>query len=198
MKRSRKFILLIIIPFLLIGCDLVRLDLSKVKKLDNLTPTIFLPISSGDYLISDYTSIPETGNTPISIPQLTLNPIVYDLTGLDYNIDAVDSFFVVLKTTNACPMQLQYSLTFNGVKLNSTVLSGGTLDALGHVTSPSERTTEFLLNNDEFRKFNQATSLTLSVILSQPKTGTVIANDLKSGKISVRISFRASLNILKL
>jgi hypothetical protein len=198
MNRSRQYILLIIIPFLLIGCDLVRLDLSKFKKLDNLTPTIVLPISSGDYLISDYISIPETGNTLISTPQLTLNPIVYDLTGLDYNIDAVDSFFVVLKTTNACPMQLQYSLTFNGITLNSTVLSGGTLDALGHVTTPSERTTEFLLTNDEYRKFNQATSLTLSVILSQPKTGPVIANDLKSGKISVRISFRASLNILKL
>lgn len=198
MNRSRQYILLIIIPFLLIGCDLVRLDLSKFKKLDSLTPVIVLPISSGDYLISDYISIPETGNTLISTPQLTLNPIIYDLTGLDYNIDAVDSFFVVLKTTNACPMQLQYSLTFNGITLNSTVLSGGTLDALGHVTTPSERTTEFLLTNDEYRKFNQATSLTLSVILSQPKTGPVIANDLKSGKISVRISFRASLNILKL
>ena len=198
MKRSRQIILLIIIPFLLIGCDLQRLDLSKFSKLDNLTPSIFLPISSGDYLISDYASIPETGNTLISAPKVTLNPIVYPLTGLDYNIEAVDTFYVVIKTTNACPMQLQYSLTFNGVTLNSSVLSGGTLDALGHVTSPSERTTEFMLNNADFRKFNQATSLTFSVILSQPVTGPVTANNLKSGKISVRIFFRASLNLLKL
>ena len=198
MKRSRQYILLIIIPFILIGCDLPRLDLSKFKKFDSLTPVIVLPIASGDYLVSDYASIPETGNAQVNTPQVTLTPIVYALTGLDYNIDAVDSFFVVIKTTNACPMQLQYSLTFDNVKLNSAVLSGGTLDAVGHVTSPTERTTQFILNNADFRKFNQATSLTLSVILSQPKTGPVVANDLKSGKISVRISFRASLNLLKL
>lgn len=198
MKRSHQFLLLFFIPLIITGCDLQRLDLSKFKKLDSLTPMIFLPVSSGDYLVGDYAVIPETGNVVVSTPQLTLTPIVYDLTGLDYNIEAIDTFYVVIKTTNACPMQLQYSLTFNGVRLNSSVLPGGTLDALGHVTSPSEKTTQFLLNNAEFRKFNQASSLTLSVILSQPKTGPVIANDLKSGKLSVRISYRASLNLLKL
>lgn len=198
MHRFYKLIFLISVPILLIGCDLQRLDLSKFKKLDNLAPTIFLPISSGDYMVSDYTSIPETGNAIVSTPQVVLTPIVYDLTGLDYNIEAVDTFYVVIKTINACPMQLQYSLSFNGVKLNSPVLSGGTLDALGHVTASSEKTTQFLLNNADFRKFNQATSLTLSLQLLQPKNGQVIANDLKSGKISVKISYRASLNLLKL
>ena len=198
MKRSCRIILLIIIPFLIIGCDILRLDTSKFKKLDDLTPTVYLPISSGDYLVSDYTSFPETGNVQISTPQIAFNPIVYDLTGLEYNIDAVDTFYVVIKTTNACPMQLQYSLNFNGVKLNSAVLSGGTLDVAGHVTAPSEKTTQFLLPNADFRKFNQATSMTLSIILYQPQTGRVIANDLKSGKIAVKISFRASINLLKL
>ena len=198
MKKSGLLYLLTLVSVIFSSCDLQHLDLSKFTKLDHLSPSIYLPISSGDYLIKDYVSIPETGNQAVSSPQIKLTPIVYDLSSLIYNIDAVDSFFVQVRTINNCPMQLQYSLSFDTVKLNSGLLPGGTLDVAGHVTASSEKTVEFSLSNADFRKFNQAASMTLTVTLSQPAVGPVIANDLKTGKITVYIAYRASLNILKL
>jgi hypothetical protein len=186
------------ISLIISGCDLQHLDLALFTKVDHLTPKVYLPIASGDYLIKDFVSIPESGNIPVTTPAIKFRPIIYDLSGLEYSAEAVDSVFLVVKTINSCPMQLRYSITFEGVTLDSNELAGAALDASGHVKTPAEYTSEFFLSLSDFRKLSQAANLTLSVTLTQPKIGPVIANELINGKIWVKIAYRASLNLLKL
>ncbi len=198
MKQTFRYIFLVITSLIFNGCAPEYFDVSKFNAPDDLTPMIWLPVSTGDYLVKDYINIPETGSTPVNNPQIELAPITYDLTGLEFKTAAVDTLFIVVKTINASPMQLQYSLNFNDVLLKSPVLPGGKLDAAGHVTAPSEKSTTFLLSNAEFKRLGQASGYTLLITLLQPEAGPVIANDLKNGKITVKIAWKAPLNLLKL
>lgn len=198
MKHNIRYIFLIMTILTFNGCAPEYFDISKFNSPDDLTPMIYLPVATGDYLIKDYINIPETGNTPVNNAQIELAAIKYDLTGLEFKTTAVDTLFIVVKTINACPMQFQYSLYFNGVLLKSPVLPGGTLDATGHVTAPAENTTTFPLSNTEFKKLSQASGYSLLITLSQPNAGLVIANDLKNGKISLKIAWKAPLKLLNL
>ncbi|HEY5510488.1 MAG TPA: hypothetical protein VIK10_05595 [Prolixibacteraceae bacterium] len=198
MKQKIKLFFLIVITFIINSCEPEYFDISRFKSPDNLAPIVYLPVSSGDYIVKDYVNIPESGNALVLTAQIKLDSIQYDLTGLAFQTAAVDSVFLIVKTINANPMQIQYAISFNGVVINSPVLPGGTLDLAGHVTAPSEKTTTFVLSNPEFKKLGEASGYTLLFTLSQPKVGPVIANDLKTGKISMMIACRASLKLLKL
>jgi len=198
MKQKIKLFFLIVITFIINSCEPEYFDISRFKSPDNLAPIVYLPVSSGDYLVKDYVNIPEADNAPVLTAEIKLDLIQYDLTGLAFHTAAVDSISLIVKTINDDPMQIQYTISFNGVVLDSPVLPGGTLDLAGHVTTPSQKTTTFVLSNPEFNKLCEASGYTLLFTLTQPKVGPVIANDLKTGKISVMIACRASLKLLKL
>lgn len=205
MKQPKKLILFIFIVFLISSCEQEYFDLTLYTAADNLTPTVYLPISSGDYQIKDYTSIPENGNSPVNTPQIKLDSIKYDLTGLEFNTAAIDTLFMVVRSSNTSPMQYQYSLIFevldaesSKVELKSNILPGGMLDGAGHVTAASKDSTTFILNNPAYQIVSKAKRYTLLITLIQPNTGVVIANELKNGKIGIKIAYRAPVDILKL
>ena len=204
MKQLKRLILFILGSILISGCEPEYFDLSIFATQDDLAPMVYLPVSSGDYTVNDFTNLPETGNTPVLTQQIKLDSIRYELSGSDFSSAAIDTLFMVIKCANATPMQLQYTLLFEvldaearKVELVSPLIPGGTLDATGHVTAAARDSTTFVLNNPNYKIVSAAKRYTLLLTLTQPKTGTVIASALKTGKVSVKVAYRAPLNVLK-
>jgi hypothetical protein len=205
MKRLKRLILFMLFTIVLSGCEQEYFDLSIYTDPKSLKPLVYLPVSLGDYVVNDFTNIPESGNTPVLTQQIKLDSIKYELSGSDFSSATIDSLYMVIKTTNGTPMQLQYELLFEvldpesrKVVLHSQLLPGGTLDAAGHVTAAARDSTTFALSNPEYKIVSAAKRYTLLLTLTQPKTGTVLADELKSGKVSVKVAYRAHINFLKL
>jgi len=205
MKRPKKLILFVLFSILISGCEQEYFDSSIYTSPEDLTPMMYLPVSSGDYMVKEFAEIQESGNSPVYTQQIRLDSIKYELSGSDFSSSAIDTLFMLVKSTNATPMQLQYTLLFevldaelSMVELISPIIPGGTLDAAGHVTAATRDSSTFVLSNPAYKIVRAAKRYTLLITLFQPKSGTVIADDLKKGTVSVKVAYRAPVNILKL
>ncbi|MCK9411843.1 MAG: hypothetical protein M0Q53_06055 [Prolixibacteraceae bacterium] len=208
MKNNLILYLLVAIGFLLGSCNLSDFNLDKFTDPSGLSPVVYRPISSGSYLVKDYATIKELGNTPVLADSIVFKNIQYPLNGMSFNTSGSDSMVVIVKTINETPMKYSYKLIFHGPgfddstmvnsKLKSKYLASGILNPQGDVIDASRDSLEFKLDSQSVLKLANSTQIDLAISLYQPDTGSALANVLKNATISFYIGFRAPINLFKL
>ena len=201
MSKNYCYILVGAMTFFLISCDLSDFQLDKLIKPTDLNPVIYRPVSSGTYVVKDYTTVPGPGNASVGVDSLNFNPIHYPLNGMTFNTTGTDSMVVIIKTVNETPMKYRYRLSFTGVTMDSgsksKFLNAATINTQGDVIEASKDSLEFKLDTADVKNLGMATEMDLSITLYKPDNGMVVANILKNSQISFKIGFRAPINLLK-
>jgi hypothetical protein len=208
MRNNRVPYLLFAIWLLLGSCNLSNFNYDIFTDPTGLNPVIYRPMTSGSYLVKDYATIKELGNTPVLADSILFKTIQYPLNGMTFNTSGTDSMVIIVKTINETPMKYSYKLIFHGPgfddstlvnsKSKSKYLAGGFLNPQGDVIDASKDSLEFKLDLPGVLKLTAATQIDLSITLYQPDTGSVLANVLKNAPISFYIGFRAPINLFKL
>lgn len=182
------------------SCNLSDFETDKLIDPTDLKPLVYLPVSYGTYPVKNYATIPQTGNTVVPQPRIDYVPfpIPYDLKGLSFSTQAIDTMVVIVKTVNETPMKLQYKLTYPGTMMDSGILQGAKLNSNGDVLEAAIDSIEFGLSAAEVKNLGTAPILDLYISLFQPDTGFVIANVLKNSQVSFKIGFRATVNLVKI
>jgi hypothetical protein len=200
MRKERIFYILGLITLLFVSCNLSDFNLDKLTDPSGLNPVIYRPFSSGSYVVNDYTTFTWSGNTIVTADPLNFKPILYPLNGITLNTKGIDSMVVIVKTVNETPMKYRYTITFNGTVLDSgtTLLNEAATDSQGNVTVASKDSIEYKLNPADINNLATATQVDLNISLHQPGTAPVVANALKFAQISMKIGFRAPINLFKL
>lgn len=200
MIKYRLFWFLGALFIFLNSCNLSDFETNKLIDPTDLKPLVYLPVSYGTYPVKNYAIIPQTGNTVVPQPQIDYVPfpIPYDLKGLSFSTQAIDTMVVIVKTVNETPMKLQYKLTYPGTMMDSGILQGAKLNSNGDVLEAAIDSIEFGLSAAEVKNLGTAPILDLYISLFQPDTGFVIANVLKNSQVSFKIGFRATVNLVKI
>jgi hypothetical protein len=200
MRKERIFYILGLITLLFGSCNLSDFNLDKLTDPSGLNPVLYRPFSSGSYVVNDYTTFTWSGNTIVTADPLNFKPILYPLNGITLNTKGIDSMVVIVKTVNETPMKYRYTITFNGTVLDSgtTLLNEAATDSQGNVTVASKDSIEYKLNPADINNLATATQVDLNISLHQPGTAPVVANALKFAQISMKIGFRAPINLFKL
>lgn len=189
-----------ILLFFLYSCNLSDFETERLIEPTDLKPVIYLPVAYGTYPVKDYAVISQTGNTIVPQPQIDFipSPIPYDLKGLSFSTQAIDTMVVIVKTVNETPMKLQYNLSFTGTSMNSGKLQSAKLNSNGDVLEAARDSLEFGLNAAEIKMLGTAPVMGLAISLFQPDTGDVVANVLKSSQVSFKIGVRVPVNLVKI
>jgi len=208
MRNSRVLYLLFAIGLLLVSCNMSNFNLDIFTDPSGLSPVVYRPISFGNYVVGDYATIKEFGNTPVLEDSIIFKNIQYPLNGMTFNTTGTDSMVVIVKTINETPMKYSYKLIFRGPgfadstlvnsRNKSKYLAGGILNPQGDVIEASRDSLEFKLDSQGVMKLSTATQIDLAITLYQPDKGSVLANVLKNAPISFYIGFRAPINLFKL
>jgi len=201
MRKKRIFYILGLITMLFVSCDLSDFKLDKLIDPSGLNPVIYRPFSSGSYVVNDYyTPFTWSGNTIVTADPLNFKLPPYPLNGITLNTKGIDSMVVIVKTVNETPMKYRYSITFNGKTLDSgaTLLNEAATDSQGNVTGSSMDSIEYKLNPADINNLATASQVDLNISLHQPGTAPVVASALKYAQISIKIGFRAPINLFKL
>jgi len=199
MRKDLLYILFSAVSLLFASCNLSDFQMDNLAKPTGLNPVVYRPLSSGTYLVKDYTIFPWIGNTPVKVDSLKFKPIAYPLDSMKMNMSGTDSMVVIIKTVNETPMKYRYKLSFNGTSMDSgsKLLNAATIDLQGFVIEASKDSLEYQLNSNDVKNLGLATQFDLSITLYQPAKGPVVANVLKSSQISFKIGFRAPVNLFK-
>jgi len=200
--------LLCAVGLLLGSCNLSDFNPNIFADPTGLNPVIYRPMASGSYVVKDYTTIKELGNTPVLEDTIHFRKIQYLLNGMTFNTSGTDSMVIIVKTINETPMKYSYKLTFKGSNFTDSImvdsqskikyLAGGILNPQGDVMDASKDSLEFKLDSLGVIKLTAATQIDLSITLYQPDKGSVLANVLKNAPISFYIGFRAPINLFKI
>jgi hypothetical protein len=195
--------LVISIAVLLFSCNLDDFNLDKLTDPEDLNPKVYAPLAYGSYKVDDFVNISLPDNAPVTDPVVTLDPVVYDLTGTSIRSSAVDSVYLLVTLTNGTPMKLRYKFSFidqqsgyvYGKIYDSGLIDAGKTDATGKVTEPTIAKKEFKLGPTDLDNIEAANAMKLSVELEQPDTGTVLVKNLKESGFKVQISFYAPVKV---
>jgi len=184
----------------LYSCNLSDFETDRLIEPTDLKPVVYLPVAYGTYPVKDFASVPQTGNTVITQPRIDFIPfpIPYDLKGLSFSAQAIDTMVIIVKTVNETPMKLQYKLSYPGTMMDSGILQSAKLNNNGDVLEAATDSIEFGLTAAEVKVLGSAPVLDLSVSLFQPDTGVVLANVLKSSQVSLKIGIRVPVNLVKI
>jgi hypothetical protein len=199
MRKDLLYFLSSAVTLFFASCNLSDFQTENLAKPSGLNPVVYRPVSSGTYLVKDYTIFPWAGNTPVTVDSLKFKPIAYPLDSMKMNTSGTDSMVVIIKTVNETPMKYRYKLSFKGTSMDSgsKLLNAATIDQQGFVIEASKDSLEYQLNSNDVKSLGSATQFDLSITLYQPAKGPVVANVLKSSQISFRIGFRAPVNLFK-
>ena len=207
MKNNRVLGLLFAIGLLLGSCNLSDFNPDLFADPTGLNPVIYRPMTSGTYIVKDYTNIKELGSAPVLDDSIHFRMIQYPLNGMTFNTSGTDSLVIIVKTINETPMKYSYKLIFRGSNFDdstmvdsrskSKYLDGGILNPQGDVMDASKDSIEFKLDSLGVVKLTAATQIDLSITLYQADKGSVLANVLKNAPISFYIGFRAPVNLFK-
>ena len=200
MSKHRLLWFVGVLLFSLNSCNLSDFETSRLIEPTDLKPVVYLLVAYGTYPVKDYATIPQTGNAVVPQPKIDFipSPIPYDLKGLSFSTQAIDTMVVIVKTVNETPMKLQYKLSFTGTVMDSGILQSAKLNSNGAVVEAHNDSLEFGLNANEIKMLGNAPIMDLSISLFQPDTGAVIASVLKSSQVSFKIGFRAPVNLVKI
>lgn len=200
MIKNRFFWFTGLLFMLLYSCNLSDFETDRLIEPTDLKPLIYLPVSYATYPIKDFATVTQTGNTIVTQPQINFNkfPIPYDLKGLSFSSQAMDTMVIIVKTVNETPMKLQYKLTFPGTMMDSGILQSAKLNSNGDVLEAARDSIEFGLSAAEVKILGTAPIMDLYISLFQPDTGDVIANVLKSSQVSFKIGVRVPINLVKI
>jgi len=198
MSKNQFFSIIGSVALLLASCNLSDFQTSKLISPTDLNPVLYMPVATGNYLVKDYTHIPELGNMPVLEPKIVFDTIRYDMTKLNFLPTAVDSMVIIVKTVNETPMKLQYSFSFTGKIVTSPLLPGAKLNPNGDVIEASKDSIEYKLNYAEILNLGITPSIDFAISLFQPGSGSVIATVLKNSNISVKVGIRAPVNLVKI
>ena len=198
MSKNQIFSIVGSVALLLASCNLSDFQTNKLVAPTDLNPVLYMPVASGNYLVKDYTHFPELGNMPVPEPKIDFDTIRYDMTQLNFIPIAVYSMVIIVKTVNESPMRLQYSFSFTGKTVTSPLLQGAKLNANGDVIESVKDSIEYKLNYAEILNLGITPSIDMAVSLFQPASGSVIAKVLKFSSISVKVGFRAPVNLVKI
>jgi hypothetical protein len=184
----------------LYSCNLSDFETDRLIEPTDLKPVVYLPVAYGTYLVKDFATIPQTGNTVVTQPQINFDsyPIPYDLKGVSFSAQAIDTMVIIVKTVNATPMKLQYKLSYPGTMMDSGILPSAKLNNNGDVLEAATDSTEFGLTAVEVKALGSSPVMDLYISLFQPDTGVVLANVLKSSQVSIKIGFRFPVNLVKI
>lgn len=201
MKKTRIIYLFSAIALLLASCNLSDFQFNKLTDPSGLSPIIYRPVSSGSYIVKDYTVFPWVGNTIVPVDSLKFRMITYPLDSMNFNTSGTDSMVIIIKTTNETPMRYRYVLSFTGTSMDSRVyskyLNGAIINSQGDIIEASNDSIEYKLNAQDVKNLSIAPEMDLAITLYQPLQGPVLANVLKFAPISFKIAFRAPINLFK-
>jgi len=207
MRNSRVLCLICAIGLFFGSCNLSDFNPDLFADPTGLNPVVYRPMTSGSYIVKDYTSLKETGNTPVTYDSILFKTIQYPLNGMSFNTTGTDSMVVIVKTINETPMKYGYKLIFRGSNFaDSTMvdsrskqkyLAGGILNPQGDVMEFSRDSLEFKLDSLGVVKLTASTQIDLVITLYKPDKGSVLATVLKNSPISFYIGFRAPVNLFK-
>lgn len=200
MSKFRFFWFPALLLIFLYSCNLSDFETDRLIEPTDLKPVIYLPVAYGTYPVKDFATFPQTGNTVVPQPKIDFIPfpIPYDLKGLSFSSQAVDTMVIIVKTVNETPMKLQYRLTYPGTVMDSGILQSAKLNSNGDVLEAAKDSIEFGLSAAEVKILGTAPTMSLYISLFQPDTGGVIANVLQSSQVSFKIGVRVPVNLVKI
>lgn len=199
MRKIRSYCLTGVAALLLSSCVLSLFDPHKLIEPTDLKPLVYIPIASDLLQVKDYTSNLPLGNAIVTASRVDLQPIQYDLVGLKFDTQVVDSLVLIIKSINETPMKLRYLLTYTGgPNMDSDTLRSGLLNSNGDVLEAAKDSLEFFLNKSQVMSLGQSPVLSLRVSLFQPDKGSVVSSVLKNSGISFQIGCRGPVNLIKI
>jgi hypothetical protein len=200
MTKYRLFWFIGALLVFLCSCDLSDFETERLIEPTDLKPVVYLPVAYGTYPVKDFATIPQSGSTVVTQPEINFDkfPIPYDLKGLSFSTQAIDTMVIIVKTVNETPMKLLYKLSFPGKVMDSDTLQSALLNSNGDVLEASTDSIEYGLSAAEIKILGSAPVMELYISLYQPDTGAVIANVLKGSQLSFKIGVRVPVNLVKI
>jgi len=188
------------------SCHLEDFNLDKLADANDIKPVAYAPAAYGTYKVGDILFTNYADDDTVKVPELDLDPIIYDKTGVTFSSPAIDSVYMVVHFTNGTPMKMQVLFKFidlnsgtaYGKIFNSGVMQAGKMDATGKVIESVTTRVEFPMNSSDLNNFNQANGIEFEVKLFQPDSGSVVYKNLRESLFKVQISFRAPVSLWKL
>jgi hypothetical protein len=207
MRKILTFLGILVLPAVLSwSCHLEDFNLDKLATPTDIKPMVYAPLAYGKYRVGDVLTTSYADNDTIKDPEIDLDPIIYDKTGVSLINNAIDSVYLIVNLTNGTPMKMQVLFKFidlnsgavYGKTFDSGIMQAGKMDAAGRVIEPVTTRVEFPMDSNDLNNISSANGMEFNVKLFQPDNGVVIVKNLKESLFGVQISFRAPLSLWKL